>query len=85
MQEGFHTLVIGETFPWTLTPALTEDNVGPGSDDSVIYTQPEVPFSMPTVCPTHSRPSTNICGLMDWVNHLQTEWIGADELPVRYV
>ena len=38
MQEGFHTLVIGETFPWTLTPALTEDNVGPGSDDSVIYT-----------------------------------------------
>lgn len=30
MQERIHACVLGDTLRWTLTPDLTEDNVGPG-------------------------------------------------------
>lgn len=55
-----------------VTPSLGSDgsNIGPGSEDSVISTFLEIYFPVTGLDPKLSSPVTNICGLIDWVNHL---------------
>ena len=84
MQERIHAWVLGDTLCWTHTRPDRRE-CGSWSDDLVIYTQSEGPFSVLPMGLAHGGPSADVCGLMGGVTHLWTEWIGADELPIRYV